>query len=285
MTKSLRAYLPDGIKRTVRAEIQNRLRLGSGYSWQGAPSIRRQTFEFAVADRLLTVASDYRTPVYETIHEVVDYDCYQLARLGAPPADSCVVDVGANIGITALVLRAKLGLPVYSFEPMTDNVERLRENIAENGLEDSIRAIGGKTGTALADVTWEASVSARVGTELRLKEGTPTASVRMLSLQDALSQVHEPIFLVKLDCEGAEFEIVDQITSAQVVAMPNLTFEVHDQDSERNVRTLRAQLERLGYTTTFKSEMRGRSTMHHLFATTNRSSPNGVSNNEHDQSI
>jgi FkbM family methyltransferase len=268
MSKSLRSTIPAPIKRAIRSQLQ--ARLGSGYQWQMAPSIQEQTFRFVVADRSLTVEADARTPVYETIHEVADYDCYQLDRLSAP-LDGCVIDVGGNIGITALALHARFGLPVYSFEPMPDNVVRLRQNVELNGLQSSIHiidaAIGGRTGSVLADVTWEASVSARVGADLRAAADAPTTPVRMVSLQDALASVNESVFLIKLDCEGAEFEIIDQLTPGLAKDIPNLTFEIHDQGPDRNVRTITRQLESLGYSVRPKSEMRGRSTMHHVLAT------------------
>lgn len=151
---------------------------------------------------------------------------------------------------------------------MPDNVDRLRANIAANGLGNDIHvipsAIGGRTGTVDADITWQASVSARASADIAPTGATQ--SIEMLSLADALARVPRDISLMKLDCEGAEFEIVDQMTPEIATHISCLTFEVHDQDRSRNTRTLRRMLERLGYEVTAGDEMRGRDWLSHLFA-------------------
>jgi FkbM family methyltransferase len=254
--------------RRVMRRIAERALGVQGYQWHSAASIRRQEFVFHVNGGDCSVTADHTTPLYDTIREIVDYDCYQLAKLPAPPAEACVVDVGANIGVATIVLSATFGLPVYSFEPMAANVERLKANVAANGLAGVTvvpKAIGARTGVIQADITWEASVSPRASATIA-PATDHTTPIEMLSLTDALAQIPEPVFLMKLDCEGAEFEIVDQLDAASCSRIGNLTFEVHDQGPNQNLGSMGATMRSLGYTTELLPEMRGRDWMGHLLA-------------------
>ena len=76
-------------------------------------------------------------------------DEYQLERLSHAPADSVVVDIGANIGDTAIQLyRANPGLRILSLEPVPETYFFMRWNLHANGVpllrkEDFAQSSGG----------------------------------------------------------------------------------------------------------------------------------------------
>jgi len=77
------------------------------------------------------------------IAEVVDYDCYQLKKIEWEPGrDRCIVDIGANVGVTALVLSQIPGARVVCYEPDAGNCSFLRGNIERNGGSGSTEAGG-----------------------------------------------------------------------------------------------------------------------------------------------
>ena len=57
---------------------------------------------------------------------------------------------------------------------------------------------------------------------------------------------HE-IDLIKCDCEGGEYTIIEQLTPAIAARIRNLSIEVTDLDSSRNRQTIWAKLSSLGY--------------------------------------
>jgi hypothetical protein len=89
-----------GIIRRARTELRKLLDYPAPYAFLAAPSVERQTIRFRFLGRTLTVEADYDTPLYETVAEVVDYDCYQLRRVADALRNTAVLDVGANIGVT-----------------------------------------------------------------------------------------------------------------------------------------------------------------------------------------
>ncbi len=96
-----------------------------------------------------------------------------------------VVDVGASIGDTAVYF-ALQGARVIAIEPNVDAVNLAREHVKMNGVEDRVRLVNSavcyNTGTDYTETCMECSLSAIIGTE-------------------------QP-FLLKLDCEGCEFDVV-----------------------------------------------------------------------------
>lgn len=72
--------------------------------------------------------------------------------------------------------------------------------------------------------------------------------------------------MVKSDCEGGEYDIVDQMDGCTSRRIRYFTFEVHDLDRKHNLRTIRARLEKIGYRTFYKADIFNRPTLHHLLA-------------------
>lgn len=121
--------------------------------------------------------------------------------------DAIVVDVGANIGDFS-VQAAKL-CPrgrVYAIEPITGNVRMITLNKILNGLRNVVTLH-----LALGDHEGEVEIrdeGVRSSTYFA-NAGSVAESVRITSLQK-LMQEHdiEQIDLLKLDCEGAEWDII-----------------------------------------------------------------------------
>ena len=124
------------------------------------------------------------------------------------PEDAICLDVGANIGLTALLL--SLVRPrghVYAFEALPKNADFLRRNLRENGIENCTPincAIGAVPG--VIDLA-EGGASSHVATDARIERSMP-ASIRvpMRTLDDfVLAEMRLPrVDFVKMDVEGFE---------------------------------------------------------------------------------
>lgn len=120
-------------------------------------------------------------------------------------------DVGANVGLHTLVM-ARCGWKVWSFEPCVRWFSQLRDNIAENG------ATAQAVNVALSDRSGQAEFVRVMDNETashlegRRAHHGPTfrTTVRVMEADAALLQMD----FAKLDCEGAETEILLSIREA-----------------------------------------------------------------------
>ena len=136
--------------------------------------------------------------------------------------DDIVLDLGANIGeITAQL--ASTGAKVHAYEPDPLTFSLLDERFREfNNVVTHNKAVGAKTGSArlrrmkgVADPSkWRAAsegASIRY-TDQRMNLGD-SVDVEILSFMDIVNSHEKRIKLIKMDIEGAEWDILDTIFS------------------------------------------------------------------------
>ena len=87
-----------------------------------------------------------------------------------------------------------------------------------------------------------------------------------VDLKAALAGVEGDIGLMKVDCEGGEYDIVEQMTADVAARIARITFEIHDLDEDRNARSIGARLESLGYVVVWRPDPYGRQSLHHALA-------------------
>jgi len=265
IARLLRSVVPS----PARAALKRMLSLPDEYRFHPARSVVEQRMVFTVRGRSLTVVADHALPLYDTIAEIVDFDAYQLAALPALGPAPLILDVGANVGVASLVLAQIPGATVIAFEPVPANATRLRENLARNGagnVEVVVKAMTARDGTAPFRAVPDESVGGRVWDGADGEGGLVT--VATVSLRTALAPYADrEVALIKIDCEGGEYDIVEQLDAELAERIRALTFEVHDRDAARNVRTLSGRLRALGYRLTSRPDLFGRRALHHLLAT------------------
>jgi FkbM family methyltransferase len=159
-----------------------------------------------------------------TVNEVFCREDYRSgAGLGA------VVDLGSNIGISALYfLTRNTGSRCWLYEPVPENVERLRRNLA--GHEDRYRLS-------------EAAVADRAGRyEFGVEEtgryggiGADTGrsiEVEGLDVNDVLEEVLDEVPLIdvlKVDTEGLELATVEAVRPDLLRRIRTIFFEVDEE--------------------------------------------------------
>ena len=126
---------PRRVLRALRTRLQRLVGCPDPYSFRPAPSIRSQQMTFRFLERELVVTAGFDTPLYETIAEVVDYDCYRLRDIVPDLHDTTILDVGANVGVTTLCLAAIPRSTVRAFEPVRRNCDFLQQPVSQRCLE------------------------------------------------------------------------------------------------------------------------------------------------------
>lgn len=144
-------------------------------------------------------------PVYYNIFEAQYEACIEAILVNA----RVILDVGANIGQYALYF-AYQGKKVYAFEPMPSMIEKLRQHIAMNHLEDKITLVTKALTSENATLKFSLPKSENSGTaSLVLGRSQNTDEIIevegvMLDTLVASGVIQEPVDLIKIDIEGAE---------------------------------------------------------------------------------
>jgi FkbM family methyltransferase len=119
-----------------------------------------------------------------------------------------VVDVGASIGDTPMYFALHGARHVYALEPFPNSYRLAKRNIIINGLGSSITLLNKALGSK------RASVSMRTGgiimTGLPIKDGIAPKgkSVEILTLEDIVDRYDITGGVLKMDCEGYEYETI-----------------------------------------------------------------------------
>jgi len=239
------------------------------YGFRPSPCIEEQLLTFSFRGRKLTAMANHRTALYDTILDVVDHDCYQLEKLVWEPAGNHnILDIGANVGVTALVLAQIPGARVTSYEPDPENCALLRGNIERNGLTNiAVReaAVGASNGKLLFQLHEESTGGALAQNGC----GAKTLTVDAVTLDRAVEESAPgggEISLLKCDCEGGEYDLLEQLTPSLARRIRNLTMEVHDLDGTRNVQWVSNKLSGLGYEVSCAPDLWERGALHLVLA-------------------
>lgn len=144
-----------------------------------------------------------------------------------------VVDVGANIGtFTLYALREGAG-EVYAYEPSSEAHALLMRNTKANGYEDQVRArrlaVSDRRGNVLNIPAGASPFNAAKKKAKRSSvgsSGVKSETVKTTSL-DAIIEETGPIDLLKLDCEGAEYDIIPAASADSLQQIKALRLEYH----------------------------------------------------------
>ncbi len=141
---------------------------------------------------------------WEITHE------YGLDNLDLKPG-SVVFDVGAQSGVVSIYLAKKYpDIKIYAFEPMPQNFTRLQRNIKANGVDDSVTAINKAVTSDGRDVTITGDMNMNAGgANIYDNNGHNKYKIGSVQLSAWMATNNiDHVDLLKLDCEGAEFEII-----------------------------------------------------------------------------
>jgi FkbM family methyltransferase len=168
--------------------------------------------------------------------EIVLDECYTKGLMHPVPAGATVIDVGANAGFFSLFAASQVaGVRIVAYEPVAANFHLLDANRRRNPhvrLECVRAAVCGHTGTvelgveSAEDVTTAASIIAHA-------ESRPErVTVACVNLADVLAAHRiDRCNLLKMDCEGAEYEILMHCPEESLQRIEQAAIEVHAGDA------------------------------------------------------
>lgn len=169
--------------------------------------------------------------------------------------NACVVDVGAHRGFFALFAALNTGADarIFSYEPSSDNYAALCSNVKDAGFAKKITAhhaaIAGKSGELTLHLG--ADINHSLYSDYALNEqNAGKETVKAFSLADIMEKhTGGRIDFLKLDCEGAEYEIVFSSPADIWQQIGTIAMEFHDMKNENQTgNRLIDFLIRQGYT-------------------------------------
>jgi len=142
------------------------------------------------------------------------------------PQDGIMVDVGANIGsVTEFFALESTTLRIHAYEPNPAAFEMLRRNIKDNHLEQRVIALPEAVGRESGDLSLWVDVNTTLSTAYMQSspdEGGRRITVPMVGLDEVWRRLDEaPIWLLKIDTEGAEGDILEGAAQTTLGAVQN----------------------------------------------------------------
>lgn len=143
-----------------------------------------------------------------------------------PEGNVVIVDIGAHVGFYALyVSQINRHAKIFSFEPVSENYNLLKENIAKNSL-DNVKAfnlaVGGQIGEGRIFCFRDQSAHSIY------KKSEKSEVVNCTTLDDIIKDNDiQKISVLKLDCEGAEYDILNKASDSSLEKIDRICMEYH----------------------------------------------------------
>lgn len=162
-----------------------------------------------------------------------------------------VVDIGANAGYLSFFVLSKFPkAQIHAFEPFPPNFSLLKsyqEQHAEFGLHIYQKAVAGTAG----QMTFQYKAGDEFSTSASLTDNGEGATMTVETVTlPAFAQAKElsQIDWLKVDCEGAEYDIFRHLDASFLKRVQAITLETHDsQQQGENLEALAQQLSDNGF--------------------------------------
>ncbi|MDI6725795.1 MAG: FkbM family methyltransferase [Smithellaceae bacterium] len=191
----------------------------------------------------------------QTFKEIFMDECYLKDMGSRLPENSTIIDVGANAGYFSLFALSRFRYArVFSFEPIPANFRLLGRNRDLNpGLPWLCvqKAVAGQTGELVLafdggdDFTTSATVMGNYsGRKDRIR-------VSAVTIQDILAENGlVRCDLLKMDCEGAEYDILYRCPPEVLGRIERIALEIHEgPGTDQNIEAIEAFLRKGGFIT------------------------------------
>ena len=181
--------------------------------------------------------------------EVIQENTYEVTQQQL--RDMSVIDVGANVGMFS-VLAAGLGASqVISCEPVTSTYAVLCDNLQRAHMNSVVQPIkAAVTGISQGPVTMGINTDSNMNS--LYKPGEHAEMVPTVSLQQLVQMTTQSQVFLKMDCEGAEYDILLDTPDHVFDKITHVAVEIHGDmhPTHKGLELAQNRLSALGFTCT-----------------------------------
>lgn len=191
-------------------------------------------------DEIFTVLDDikiYNPSMYPLNEIFIEYFIDYYSDFDIDYKDRIIIDIGANSGDTALYFASK-GATVYGFEPVKEYYDMALKNFELNpNLSKNIKIFNYGVSYKKGKINIDAMDSTS-----RYVSEDDSYSVDIISIKDIMNHVTPD--LLKMDCEGCEFEIIE---NCDLSKFNEIIFEQHSRIVGKDADILIDSLKKSGF--------------------------------------
>lgn len=154
-----------------------------------------------------------------------------------------ILDIGAGLGDFSIYAAHKLpDSKIYAYEPFSESFNLLNENIMHNKIQNVQSfpyAVGKEAGSVFLNTQTEVPVRFSTTQDAMVN----TTPITVITLDNVLEKIEKCDFL-KMDCEGAEYDILFNTSPETLKKIKHISLEYHENMSAYTHRDLKEFLEK-----------------------------------------
>ncbi len=174
-----------------------------------------------------------------------------------PKKKDIIIDIGGHIGSFS-IKESKNVQKIYTFEPNTDNFDLLKKNIKINKINNIYISQKGISNQAGRKKLFMSPYSTGA---YSIYESEPTRfqQIDCINLEEFIKREKIIPKVIKLDCEGAEYEILFNLSKSFFKDVKEIVMECHNISEGKNSLAMRNFLISMGYQVNTKENSFGHS--------------------------
>ncbi len=185
-------------------------------------------YDSAISRMVKSVSAEINTGAYSDIKSIK-----------FEPGD-VIIDIGGNIGVVSIYLAKKYPfLKIYAYEPVLENYKNFKKNLKLNNISENVVKLehmavtcDGRTvsmninpinsgGGSLSEIIGVGSIKQRENTNVS------STTIENIKKQNNIDKIK----LLKIDCEGSEYEILENLSSDVLKKIELIRGEFHENRS------------------------------------------------------
>ncbi len=164
-------------------------------------------------------------------------------------AKNCIIDVGGHLGFFSLMASAlNPTVPIFTFEPHSGNYEILKQNLKENRIK-SVHPKQLAVNDSIEQIDLQLSQEDLNHSIIKAIEPTGESQKVQTTTLERIFQKNriERCDLLKLDCEGSEYDIIYSAPDDLLKKIQTIFLEYHEWDQKGASDKLKNYLIAKGY--------------------------------------
>ena len=187
--------------------------------------ILKKTIEFKFGNKPLKFLYDSRKQLDNTLGLIKEQFIEEQYKW-LDVKNKVVIDIGANIGDSAIYFALKGAKQVYALEPYPYSYKLAMRNIKLNGLQDKITLLNEGCSRKKGKIKIDTGYKNLGGADLKnFKNGIGIGITTLGELVKRFGIIDEAI--LKIDCEGCEYEVLLETQNSDLKKFKQIQIEYH----------------------------------------------------------